>query len=49
MIENGATMFGVRMAEPGLLLTLWMLHHAESFLLIVPVDYVEFCEGEAEN
>ncbi len=49
MIENGAVIFGLRMPEPAFLLTLWMLYHAGSFLLIVSEDYVEFCEGEADR
>ncbi len=49
VIQNGATIFGLRMPEPAFLLTLWILYHMGNFLLIASEDYVEFCEGEAER
>ncbi len=48
-IRNGAIIFGVKMSEPAFLLVLWILYHVGSFLLIVSEDYVEFCEGAADN
>ncbi len=48
-IQNGATIFGLRMPEPAFLLTLWVLYHVGNFMLIASEDYVEFCEGEGDK
>ena len=48
-IENGRMMVGARLSEPVFLLTLWVLYHAGSFLLIISEDYVEFCGGESDK